>query len=197
MTNVLRVEYDGENAGHVNLENGFTVPPVGSSIGYRMYLRNGIPNSVGTLSMSSNHPVSGDYLLSCNGDWQWQIGANADGTFPFMTTTWNSGAPNRWWTLNRNLQKDRTYLVEWLWNRTATDRYTMRIRIDGVDETANFVNGDVPGTMASMNPSLILREECLRNIQLGNNGPGWTVGPAHYIYYGGIAVCNGWCGPFT
>lgn len=207
MANVLRVTYQTSGSwGYVLAraqDNLWPVPQVGQTLFKRFYFRQMIRDAAGPQGQGSNHPFQGfDYDVTpiCTFHWEFRWGSNTNGTFSF-SVTYPQNSPFDW---GLSLQKFRTYLMEIAYTKTATDRYRVRTRIDGVDRTADF-RGWLNEPLSIAGP-LIISDHCLRTLFVGNNDPfGWAAGldaTQDFALYGGVAFAvradsNAWIGPYV
>ena len=206
MSNVLRVAMGTGSFDWVQANAKWSLPAVGQSRAFRLYLRNNVGNVSG--GWSSTHPVeskgtsgsiSGNYYA-----WHW--GSNADGTFPIAFADAASYPRNYWTTSNATgstvgtLQKQTTYRLEWKWTRTSTTAYTLDMRIIGADDRTvvadrNSIKAWGGSTLASNPGGIPVADEFMTGIRLGLNG-GFSASGAQYVYYGAFAVCSDWCGAY-
>jgi uncharacterized protein YjdB len=212
MANALRVEYSGQSAGHVaiNEESGrafqsahWNAPGTGEGIYFRFYIRQAISDQAGTASGSSHHPVQSAWG-TCANQWAWKFDSGPNGDFFVQFQTYTGGYQ---WYLNTRIAKNHTWRFEWgFYDKNASGQYKLDLRIyneagqlaySAADFRGESTQGGPTGTLAALNPDIAVSDDCIRRFFLGNNGPQWTVGPGEYIYYGGIAVSrDGWVGAY-
>jgi hypothetical protein len=205
MTNVLRVGMGTGSFDWVEADGKWTLPAIGESRAFRLYLR----NDVGAVSggWSATHPVESkgtDGSISGN-FYAWHIGSNTDGTFPIAFGTEASYPRNYISTSNTGadvgtLQKGVTYRLEWRWTRTATSTYSLDLRITDPSGTVIENNSTMRAwggsTLASNNTGFPVDAAFMTGIRVGING-GFSASGTQNVYWGGFAVCADWCGAYS
>ncbi len=220
MTNVLRVQHYQQDFDWVMASNLWTVPAVGSSIYFRVYLRNTVGDNVDAgSSYASTHPVEseGNPNGISGGYYAMHYGSYSDGTFPFYLNVNNANYPLNGWTPGaptsthggRNydpatLVKNTTYRLEWKYTRVSTGHYDLDMRIYGSDDKTLlfdrsniFAWGGSRQTLATNGTNLPIDDAHITELRIGING-GFATPSPQFVYWGGFAVCaSDWCGPYS
>jgi hypothetical protein len=220
MANVLRVQHYQQDFDWVMANNLWSVPAIGSSIYFRVYIRNTVANEVDAgSSYASTHPVEseGNPNGISGGYYAMHYGSYADGTFPFFVAMNNAAYPYNGWTPGaassnhggRNydpatLIKNTTYRVEWKFTRTAANRYDFDMRIFGsddktllFDQSNIFAWGGNRQTIATNGTGLSIDDSHVSDLRIGING-GFATPSPQFVYWGGFAVCSeDWCGAYS
>jgi hypothetical protein len=205
-TNILRVRHTAGAQGSAEVygTNIWAQPAIGESVAFRLYLRNEIADSEGDKSanLNSHHPVESNFG---NLSWEWLLTSRADGTFPIRFNTPNGGSGH--WVLSQwpedYLNKFQTYRLEWKFNRTAVNKYSLDIRIYNqsgalIYDKNSIYSGSSANPLATAGLDENLTDANMLGWVVGTNGGGWTFISDQYTYYGGAAVClNDWCGPYV
>lgn len=222
LQNVLKVSYAGFPYPNPNgspgdiliqeVDNKWPVPAVGQTFFHRFYLLNALRNSATGGAGAGNHPFQGfgdDPTTGshCTFNWEYKFGSNSNGTFAFnMSFLRNSNTtPQGQWNLN-GLAKFQAHLIEVGYTKVATNTYTVRARVNGVDRTADFLGGPNANLRLTDFATHNISDFCLRTLFLGNNDPGGTFPNADhtldFAYWGAVAVAvrsnaNDWIGPWV
>ena len=190
--------------------NRWPAPTVGQTLFHRFYFRNALRNTAVGANSAGNHPVQGmgtDPITgsNCTMNWEYKWGSNANGTFGWNISMFQNSARQGegQWTLS-GLQKMQTYLMEFAYTKVAANTYDVRVRIDGIDRTADFMGGPSANLRLSANMRHTIADYCLGTLFVGNNDPGNTFTGSDplqdFAYYGAFAVAvradaTAWIGP--
>lgn len=199
MTHVLSVAYNGELARGVTRRDGWALPPIGGVLCFRLYWRMAIAATI----HDDQHPVQAAYEAgACPYAAEWVHGLGS--TYYFQIANLMDGQfsreMHRWTT---SLQRDATYRVEERYERIATDRWKLHVRIydhlgspivSDPDLRCDLHNDE---TLASQPDIVTPLPECLRHKMIVHQGKFQFPDPDNRIYYGGFAVSlTDWCGPY-
>jgi uncharacterized protein YjdB len=205
MTNVLKVLYRNNDSEYwnVNVVGGWTLPPVGGSLYFRLYFRHDVAGSGGGML----HTVQTGPPGNCPYTAELQFRKVSSSQIDFVISHYggsSSSSNAHDWTVRLN--KNETYRVEEQYIRMGTNSWKVHARIyDGnnnlIKDDDDFVDQYTGRTMASWTGNITSATDCLRNKMIGNPGDGGGRGStdtAHqHIYYGGFAVSHtGWIGPY-
>jgi hypothetical protein len=206
MSNVMRVAMGTGSFDWIQANAKWTLPAVGESRAFRMYLRNNVGNVSG--GWAATHPVESQGTSgSISGNfYAWHLGSNTDGTFPVAFADEAPWPRNYWTTSNATnstvgtLLKQTTYRLEWKWTRTGSSVYTLDLRIIGADDRTVVADRTTikawgGGSLASNPGGIPVADQFMTGIRIGLNG-GFSASGAQYVYYGGFAVCSDWCGAY-
>jgi hypothetical protein len=213
MTNVLEVTHrvGGQASAHVAASSLWALPALNQSLFFRVYLRNAIANAEGNLDLNSHHPMEVGTGGFSTEDWEWTYGSQNDGTFPIKfaclnpltnahKTRWCLGAGG---TTTNRLNKNATYRLEWKLTKTATNTYTLDIRIYDSSGTLVWHSGNIFGAqtgdpaLSASGGGIVMTDAVLGTMQLGTNGGSWNLGVVQHSYWGGLMVrSDNWCGPY-
>lgn len=222
MTNVLRSLLPAGTQNYTQIQRDWTPIAVGETLYYRVYFRQAMADSEGSLSHAGNHTIescNGGGAFGSDGGWTFAWGNNADGTFllqwrfnvygnahviGFGTET--EGSPTY-------LDKNKTYRIEWSIERVGTSlaEFHGRVYDEAVSTTVpvfddtnmsgyDYDGGNHRGTIASgYGTNLPLQNNSFGTVELGPNGVGWTLAANQYAYYGGMRMVLGgsWIGPYV
>jgi len=204
MPNVLKVLYDVANENsywNVQALDHWTLPPIGSAIWFRIYIRNDIG---GTSSGGATRPIQTGPPGSCH--LTHMVGMERTGTTGLSLSINNETSGNSHvWRVSPELQRQQTYRLEYQYTRQATNAWTLHARI--YDEAGNLIRSDADfydnggsTTLATYSGTITSGTDCLLNHMIGyGQEPGnGSPDPAHQqIYYGGFAVSlSDWIGPY-
>lgn len=206
MTNVMRVAMGTGSFDWVEANGKWSLPAVGQSRAFRMYLRNNVANISG--GWSSTHPVESkgtDGSIAGN-FWAWHLGSNTNGTFPIALAV-SAPYPRNYWTMANGtgstlgtLNKQTTYRIEWKFTRTGGNQYSLDMRVYGADDRTlvadrNSIEAWGGSSLASNPNGITVDDAFMTGIRIGLNG-GFSASGTNYVYYGGFAVCSDWCGAY-
>ena len=118
--------------------------------------------------------------------------------------------PNDFWTASAAANTnpdvfyfDSTYRFEWLFAFNSDTTYTMDVRIyNGVDSLlwggATIYNQNASQNLGS-SPTLNVKNGLYRfkGLVIGSNGLESGSDNLPWLYYGGLAICSNWCGPYA
>ncbi len=206
LSNVMRVAHGSGSYDWVQAEKKWTLPAVGESRAFRIYLRNDVGNLQG--GWSYTHPIESKGTDgSIDGRfYTWHIGSNVDGTFPIAFAT-AAPAPRNYFTVTPftqeevgSLRKGVTYRLEWKFTRTGDQLYSLDMRIFGPDQSLRFDRSSISawgGVPLGADPNNIpVDDGFMTGIRVGLNG-GFPSPIPQFVYWGGFAVCTDWCGPWV
>lgn len=222
MDNVLRVTQYQQDFDWVMANNLWSLPGVGESRAFRIYLRVTISDAQGDKGTvyASHHPIesTGASGSTSGGFYAWHFGSYNDGTFPILFSMNDPSYPYNGWTFGAPqydhggrdydpapLDKNTTYRLEWKFTRTAASTYSLDMRVYGPDDTTLLYDGNSTyawggngQTLASDGDGLDVDDSKIVDMRLGTNGGGWTFTSPQYVYWGGFAVCaDDWCGRYA
>jgi hypothetical protein len=204
MANVLRVRIGTQDFDWVQADGQWSLPAMGESRAYRIYLR----NAVGAVSgnWAPTHPLESkgtDGSISGN-SYAMHVGSDVGNTFAWTFAT-AAPFPRNYFTVNPTasdigrLTKGTTYRMEWKWTRTGAGVYTLDLRIYGPTGTllydASSIRAWGGGSLASAATGFPVADWAITGIRIGLNG-GFAASGTHYVYWGGFAVCADWCGAY-
>jgi hypothetical protein len=206
MTNVMRVAMGTGSFDWVEANGKWSLPAVGQSRSFRMYLRNNVGDING--GWSSTHPVESKGTDGSIGGnfYAWHIGSNTNGTFPIALAT-SAPYPRNYWTMANGtgstlgtLNKQTTYRIEWKFTRTGGSQYSLDMRVYGADDRTmvgdrNTIEAWGGSSLASNPNGITVDDAFMTGIRIGLNG-GFSASGSQYVYYGGFAVCDDWCGAY-
>jgi hypothetical protein len=162
----------------------WSVPAVGQTLFHRFYLKNTVdaPRFGRNLNRGSHHPFQGwgnDPALggNCAFHWEYRFDARTDGTFTWEVANLRFAGS---WTKS-GLALGRVYLMEVAYTRTDTFRWTVRVRLDGVELGTVLAEAEIGTT-------------CLGTLFIGNNDPGSGAGdtdPGRWRNSNGSSVPGG------
>lgn len=220
-TNYLRVHHDtpsNDQWAELAFEaanNYVPTPQVGDSIGMRTYYRVVLPNT-----WNNDRETHGTYFVDAGQGYGWGPGALGlyqwtwtDSTWDYVLTVSDQVTPSAdvYWhragatTLAAaRLQKFTTYRIEWLYIRTGTNAFQVRSRVYTaagvlVIDTAQLVNDFWTGTATANLATFTFTVSgagaaYMRGFKIGTNGG--IAANVDFVEYAGVAVCDGWCGPY-
>lgn len=221
MTNVLRViAAIGGTTFILSADNKWAAIAVGESLAFRYYLQVAIADAQGDQTSHINachHVQAGGGALS--DIWAWNFAPKNDGTFRFEGHTYGNPTPNAHdgWLLvssgpgylNKANTGNACYRIEWKVTKTATNVYTLEVRIydkndlllynkDGVGASIGAIYQAGTGVaMSTAGVGLSMSDDGLRNFKIGSNNGGLTTDSNSFFYFGGVLVKKGdWCGPY-
>lgn len=208
-TNILQVKHQIGAQSHAQVygTNIWPLPAVGQSLFFREYFRNEIADAEGDKSsfIGSCHPLESN--IGGTTSWEFLVASKNDGTFPFQhhlaegtATFWIPG-PNP----QVNLSKLTTYRFERQFLRTATDTYTLDMRIYSSADallydatTISWSHNATLTTLAAGGAGLTLTDANMRGFALGTNGGQWTFVADQFTFWGGVCVrSDDWCGAYN
>lgn len=220
MGSVLRVQHYQQDFDWVMANNKWSPPAIGSSIAFRVYLRNAVSDVVdaGT-AYASTHPVESEGGPNGISGQFYAIhyGSYTDGTYPFFLGVDQATYPLNGWTPGANasthggrsydpatLKKNTTYRLEWKFTRVGTNAYDLDMRIVGPDDRTVLFDktsiyawgGDKSQTLAASGKALPIDAAHMSDLRFGING-GFPTPSPQFVYWGGFAVCADWCGPYA
>ncbi len=185
--------------------------------GYRFYIKNVLPDNH-RMGDDSAHPFQ-DGAGGSNTNWQFNIEDNGDGTwtpsfeFPNSDCRDCEGTRYRHFTLAAgcmrgsrcSVPKDSVYRFEMLLTHHSTaNSMDIDIRMYNADGTLRAGPEDWHrvmggGTSADRIWYSIPNRSSFRDLQIGTNGWGGGRTSTRYVawHWGGVAVCNDWCGRYN
>jgi len=210
MTKVVRVRMGTGSYDWLQAYQKWTLPAVGKSLSFRLYVLNDVSNaSVSGNAYASTHPIeSSGTAGSISGSYYTvKFGSRADGTYQWALTSPGSGYPKNWVTTTNSIQEEvgnlpkfKVLMFEWKWTRTATSTYSLDMRITGPDGKVVADNNNIGAwggrPLSNDNKGFVVTEAFMRGMRIGLNG-GFGTSRPEYMYYGGWAVCNDWCGAWA
>lgn len=206
MARVMRVAMGTGSFDWVEADGKWSLPAVGQSRAFRLYIRNAVGNVDG--GWSATHPVESkgtDGSIAGN-FYAWHLGSNADGTFPIALAV-SAPYPRNYWTISNatnttvgTLKKQSTYRLEWKFTRTGGNQYSLDMRVYGADDRTlvadrNSIKAWGGGALASNAGGITVDDAFMTGIRIGLNG-GFSASGLNYVYYGGFAACSDWCGAY-
>ena len=206
MSNVLRILYRNNDNEYwnVNVEDGWTLPPIGGSLYFRLYFRHDVAGATG----GQLHTVQTGPPGNCPFTAELQFEKVSTTGIDFYISNYggsSSSSNGHDWTVR--LAKNTTYRIEEQYVRTGTNAWKPHARLYDANNTLLFDDDDFDDTytgvtMAQFTGNITSGTDCFRNKMIGNPGDGGGRGSsdaAHqHIYYGGFAVSHdGWIGPYV
>lgn len=179
------------------------IPPVGTSLYYRWYIRVTVPDSY--TADGSTHPIEDGPGMSDH-NWNFLVDTNPDGTWDAILQTGANAFPDNRWACP-TLDKGVTYRFEMQVHRISVTGFNLHARVyDSAgtllhdDDDFRNARGTGDGTLADM-PELITYDwSLIQGFQVGFNGlMGGTEEqfPFTLYYQGAIAIDDDdWLGPY-
>lgn len=190
---------------------------------WRVYLRVDIPNSEGNILSSSglsHHPIQ---MAANTGNFEpTNFFSRADGTYAIEMYTFAQQNPfpqdkavlGQFTTpddYGQRLPKFTTLRYEWMVRRELTTGYSIAFRIyndanqllwseDGIGALRGAVmteRGSGQVTLKSLDGKYNADLATLQSLQIGENGGWHSYSQNVYFYWGALAMCTSWCGPYV